>query len=395
MTAVVLQSVLAGWTRTALLYVLGFGLYAGIVATGVAFVYREETLGPVPMGAGVLLGVALPAVWLNIESVVAETLVGSTGILHEATSVYLLGVFFVSAVAAEGGRRVGDHLACEVYDVTRIDAGGEAADLVRSAGHVVAIEVPDPVGDATGYPPVDPAVKTDLAGTEFLFPRRLAADERRERLRTRIEEDYGVGHVEIETDETGAITHLAVGDSRRGIGPSLPPETAAVALRADPSPDASVGDPVEVWAGGDGPEGVLASGTLLATAGDVATVVVDAADTGVFDADGTYRLVTRPGEPNDAHDLVSVLRANEETVTAVEVAADDALDGEFAGWLPATVPVIERDGEAIPFPLDRETLQPGDTAYVLGTPAEIRDLAAYERDRDHETETTPAKQPAQ
>jgi hypothetical protein len=385
MTGVVLQGVVTGWTRTALLYILGFGLYAGVIATGVAFVYRAETLRPVPVGAGILLGVSLPAIWLNIESVVGTALVGSAGLLHEATGAYLLGVFFVSAVAAEGGRRTGDHLACEVYDVTRLDAGDDAAELIRSAGLAVEVELPETVADATGYPAVEEAVKDDLAGETMLFPRRLSPAERRDRLIARIEADYGVGHVEIETDGSGAVTHLAVGGTERGIGPSLPPGTVAVALRTDPSPDASVGDPVEVWGGADGPDGPLARGTLLATAGDTATVVVDAEDAAAFATGASYRLVTRPGEPNDVHELVSVIRAADETVTAVTVEADGSLDGEFAGWLPTTVPVIEREGEAIPFPLDRETLQAGDTAYVLGTPAEIRDLAAYERDRRRET----------
>lgn len=379
--ATVVGAAVAGWTRTAALYVSGFGLAAAVVATSVAIAYRKASLRPLPVGAGILSGVALPVVWLTLRVFRGVPLVGTGGVSPEAAAAYVVVVVLSGGIAAEAGRRVGDHLACEVYDVTRLDGGGEATELVRSAGHAVGIDLPESVEDATGYPAVEDRIKRELAGRTLLFPSRLTPDDRRSRLVSRIEEDYGIGYVDVETDRDGDVSRLVVGGRRRGIGCSLPPNTVAVAVRTGPSPEVDVGDPVEVWDTRGRPNELVATGTVRSSSDGVSTVVVDAEAAEGFESGTTYRLVARPDEPDDRYELVAAIREADETVLALAVETDGPLEGEFVDWLPAAVPVIERDGEAVPFPPERETLRAGDTAYVFGTPAEIRDLAAYERDR--------------
>ncbi|AQL42158.1 hypothetical protein BV210_05280 [Halorientalis sp. IM1011] len=384
---VLLQSLAGDWTKRSLVHILGFGLYAGVVATGVAFVYRKYTTYPLPIGASVVVGTVFPAIWLNLVGLLRDVIVEPTPLLHYGTGAYLLGAFFVSAVASAGGRWIGDHLACEVFGITRLDAHGELARLVRSAGLVIAVELPETVADAEGYPPVDEESKRELAGRRMLFPRRLSVAELESRLVTRIERDFPVDHVSVSVTDEGEVTYLAVGRRPAGIGPSLPPETVAVAVRGDPPADANTGDPVEVWTAVDGAgeeAQLVATGTFRASVGDVTTLQVAAADADELDAGARYRLVTQPADPNDVNELVSVVRAADETVTSVTVADGGPLDGEFAGWLPADVLVVDRDGETTPFPDDRDPLRAGDTVYVLGTPGQLRDLAEYERDRDRE-----------
>ncbi|WP_424016385.1 hypothetical protein ACOZ4N_10770 [Halorientalis pallida] len=381
---ILLQSLAQDWTKRSLLHILGFGLYAGVVATGVAFVYRKYTTYPLPIGASVIVGTVFPAIWLNLVGLLRDVIVQPTPLLHYGTGAYLLGAFFVSAIASAGGRWIGDHLACEVFGITRLDAHGEVARLVRSAGLVIAVELPASVADAEGYPSVDESVKRDLAGRRMLFPRRLSVEELESRLVARIERDFPVDHVSVSVTDEGEVTYLAVGTRPAGIGPSLPPETVAVAVRGDPPADASTGDPVEVWTDDAGEAELVATGEFRASVGDVTTLQVAADDADDLDAAARYRLVTQPADPDDVNELVSVVRVAGETVTSVSVEQGGALDGEFAGWLPADVLVVDRDGETIPFPDDRDPLQAGDTAYVLGTPGQLRELAEYERDRDRQ-----------
>ncbi|SEN33263.1 hypothetical protein SAMN05216388_1002336 [Halorientalis persicus] len=381
---ILLQSLAGDWTKRSLLHILGFGLYAGVVATGVAFVYRKYTTYPLPIGASIVVGTVFPAIWLNLVGLLRDVIVQPTPLLHYGTGAYLLGAFFVSAVASAGGRWIGDHLACEVFGITRLDAHGELARLVRSAGLVIAVELPDTVADAEGYPSVDEAVKRELAGRRLLFPRRLSVEELESRLVTRIERDFPVDHVSVSVTDEGEVTYLAVGTRPAGIGPSLPPETVAVAVRGDPPADASTGDPVEVWTDDDADAQLVATGTFRASVGDVTTLQVAADDADDLAAATRYRLVTQPADPDDVNELVSVVRVADETVTSVTVAQGGALDGEFAGWLPVDVLVVDRGGETVPFPDDRDPLQAGDTVYVLGTPGQLRDLAEYERDRDRQ-----------
>ncbi|MFC6758018.1 MULTISPECIES: hypothetical protein [Haloarcula] len=101
-----------------------------------------------------------------------------------------------------------------------------------------------------------------------------------------------------------------------------------------------------------------------------------------LDQSEEYRLVTHPDTSSDLAEFIPVIRDVEETMTRVIVEAGGPLEGEFAGWLPVSVPVIDRAGTAIPFPAERETLQAGDVAYVIGTPADIARLDQYEADRE-------------
>ncbi|WP_276255048.1 cation:proton antiporter regulatory subunit [Halomontanus rarus] len=378
------------WTQTALVHTLGFGLLACLAATGVTFVYRGYSTRSIPTGGAVLVGVSAVALWLNaaiwldVEVVVSETVGGGTPLANRASAAYLLGVFVASGVTAELGRRLGDHLGCEVFDITTLDARGEVATLVRSAGLVVEVELPETIEDINGYSPAGDGIKRDMAGRTMLVPRRLTIDELRDRLSARLRRDFDVDHVHLELAAGGAVDHLAIGVQPDGIGPSLPPETVAVAIRSDPSPAASTGDPVEVWTDGGESSRLVTTGTVRATLGDVTTVVVDAAHADAFATDETYRLVMQPATPDDGHELASVLRAAEETVTVVDVEPDGPLRGEFVGWLPGRVLVLERGDELLPFPGANRTLEAGDTVFVLGSPTQLRQLLAYDSEREDE-----------
>jgi len=111
------------------------------------------------------------------------------------------------------------------------------------------------------------------------------------------------------------------------------------------------------------------------------TLLVDEDDVAQLDQGEQYRLVTHPDRSSDLAEFIPVIRDVEETMTRVTVEADGPLEGEFAGWLPVSVPVIDRDDTPVPFPTERETLQAGDVAYVIGTPSDIARLDQYGADR--------------
>ncbi|QCS41968.1 TrkA C-terminal domain-containing protein [Natrinema versiforme] len=381
---VVLQAVVTEWTETALVNVLGFALLAGITATIVAFGYRATSARVAPVGAGVFAGLAVVAGWLNAVGLGHATVIDQTPLVHHATAAYFLGAIAVSAGTAEGGRRIGDRFACDVFDIDRLAAAGEGASLVRSARRPTPIELPERIGDVDGYPAADAATKRDLAGRTVLVPQYRDASTLKSRLSSRLERDYDIDHVSITVGDDGGIERLAVGRQRTGLGSTLPDGTAATAIRATPSPTASAGDPIEVWAAGDDGDSsrLVATGTLRAATGAVATITVDADAVdefgGGFGADSRYRLATRSVSPDDGYGFVSVLRAADETVRSVTVAEDDPIDNEFVGWLSGTVLLAVRDGNAIPFPNENETVQDGDRLFVMGTPAELEPLSANE-----------------
>ncbi|ELY51464.1 TrkA-C domain-containing protein [Natronorubrum bangense JCM 10635] len=272
----------------------------------------------------------------------------------------------------------------------------EVGQLVRSAGRVVSVDLPETIADVDGYDSVDDSTKTELAGQTMLLPRRLSIEQRRTRLLDRLKHDYGIGHADVEFAADGTIEYLAVGSRPAGIGPTLAPGSVAVAIRADPAPDASPGDAVRIWCREGDSLRRVAGGELRGVAGDVATVAVDSDDARRLEADDTYRLVTLPRSPGTERELVSVLRAAPETVITRPITAGDALDGATIDSLPVLVIAIDRGGldesGQLALPAGETRLEAGDVAYVLGRPEALRRLAELERE-DRSGEPSPTAHP--
>ena len=393
---VVAQTLISEPLVDAAVRILGFGLLAAGTGATVSFVFRWYSADEIPEGIAILLGVTMVAIWLNTQSALQDAIIGDTGLLEPATAVYTVAAFSASAIAADGGRRVGDYLARDVFSITSPRTMTEVGQLVRSAGRVVTVELPETIADVDGYDPVDPTTKAELSGQTFLFPRRLTTDRLRERLTDRLERDYGIGHVDVEFGDDGTISHLGFGSRPAGIGPTLAPGSVAVAIRGDPAPDASPGDAVRIWRREGDSLRRVTGGELRGVADDVVTVAVDADDAQALESDIAHRLVTLPRNPGAERDLVSLLRAADETVTTLPVAAGDGLEGATVDSLPVLVVAVERGdsapdaGEGLALPDGETRLEAGDTAYVLGRPEALRRVSEIAQTRGSNTESAAA-----
>lgn len=354
--------------------IVGFALLGAGTAAAAAITFRWYSGDEIPDGIAILLGVSIVAIWLNTKTALGDAIIGDAAFTDPATAIYTVAAFLVSAIAADGGRRVGDHLAHEVFQLATPRSMDEVSQFVRSAGRVITVELPEEIADIDGYEPVDDRITAELAGMTLLFPRRLTVGQLEERLVTRLQRDYAVGRVDVDLREDATVEYLAVGSTQTGIGPSLAPRSVAVAIRADPPADASPGDAVRIWKPRDGTPRRVTTAELRAATGDVATVAVGANSGESLDAEGPYRLVTLPGGADAGREFVSLLRAAAETVTTTTVEPGDALDGEAAGGLAIAVLVVERDGEILALPDGDTTLRAGDVAYLLGRPEAFRRL---------------------
>ncbi|WP_049922458.1 TrkA C-terminal domain-containing protein [Halopiger djelfimassiliensis] len=372
-----------------IVWLLLFTLLAGGTATGAAVAFRWYSADSIPEGVAILVGIAPVALWLNTQSALQDAIIGRTSLLDPETAVFTIVAFLASAIAADGGRRVGDYLARNVFWMAGSRTIDDVGQLVRAAGRVVAVELPAEIDEVDGYDPVDPTTTAELAGQTFLFPRRLSTEQLRDRLIDRLERDYGIGHVDVEIAADGTVESLAVGGRPAGIGPTLAPGTVAVALRGDPAPDASPGDAVRIWLTDGESTRRLAEGELRGIAGETATVAIDADDAADLETDAAYRLVTLPGTPGGERELVSLLRAANETVTTRTIDAADPLVGTAVDSLPVVVLALERDregtgkddpgeGTIVALPDGETRLQAGDTAHVLGRPESLRRLAEWD-----------------
>lgn len=351
---------------------IGASVAAGLVALGYRWYVRER----VPTGLAVLFGLSVVAVSLVPTGALGPVIRGDDAVLGSEYVLRNLAAFALGAAGSSAGIRVGDAVGTDLFAAT----GGRELDrdigeIVQTVGRVTSVRLPEEIADIVGYDPMPDGTKETLAGRRFLFPRRLTKAELRERLVSRLKTDYGVGHVDLELRDDGTVDYLAVGSRAAGIGPTLPPATNAVAIRADPAHAASAGDLVQVWE--TDPLSRVLTGELRGVAGDVVTVAIDAGDTPKLDPTTEYKLVTLPVQDRPDREFASLLRAAEETMGTVTVPADSELVGTAIGDLDVTVAAVTRDDAAPePIPSRGRVLESGDVVYVIAKPEALRRVEA-------------------
>ena len=356
----------------------GLVLLAAVLSTAIAALYRWYARARIPDGVAVLVGVSGVAVYLNSTAALASVIERGTAILTIDSAVFNTATLFLAVVAAAGGRRFGDRLGESVLvllGARRIET--DVSAIVRTVGRMTTVTLPEAVEDMEGYDPVPEGTKAKFAGETLVFPRRQTVEELERRVVERLKSDYGIGFVDVDLDETGTVSYLAVGSRQAGIGPALPPGTAAVAVRADPASDASAGDVVGVYrTTGAGPERVVGA-EVRGVADDVVTLAVDASEADRLDPEIRYRLVTMPVEPRADREFASLLRSSEETMGVVTVAAGSSLVGVPVGALDVAVVAIRPpDGSVEAIPSRDRTLAVGETVFAVAAPARLRRLEA-------------------
>ncbi|MFB6106414.1 MAG: TrkA C-terminal domain-containing protein [Halobacteriaceae archaeon] len=369
----------------------GVALLAAVVAGAAALVHRAYTRSVLSDGVAALVALSAVALYLNAATALGQVVQGGTGPLATNVVAFNVGAIAVGALATPVGKRVGDRVATDLFTFTGVtELHSEVSDFARAVGLGTTLTLPAAAEMETveGYDPVPETTRRRLGGLTFVFPRAQGADALRAALAARLEEEYGVGYVDVEVDPAGGrVTYLALGDRPAGLGPTLAPGAAAVAVDADPPAGARPGDTVQAWAAGAaGPER-LATGEVREVAGDAVTVVVDAADAPRL-AGRECRLVTLPAEPRPEREFAALLRAADETMAAVSVAPESPLAGVPAGAIDATVVAVRGpEGDVDPIPSRTRPVVAGETVYVVVSPAALRRLEDAARGSEGAGET--------
>ncbi|MFB6093905.1 MAG: potassium transporter TrkA [Halanaeroarchaeum sp.] len=351
--------------------VLGLSALSLGVSAAVAVIYRWYVRELIPAGIAALAGVSAIALYLNTRGALGQIAAGEVGLLAWEAVAFNSAALLLGALLTVVGRRAGDRLA----GTAMATAGsrvieGDVSRVVSGIARLSAVTLPEQIHDVPGHDPVGEAVKESLSGRTLLVPRRT--EDLETRLRTRILDDYDVGSVDLEIEPDGTVSYLALGRRVAGLGPSLAPGVAAVAIEADPPNAASAGDIVALYDPGD--RSRVATGEIRGVAEDTVTVALDDRDAREV-AGGSYRLVTLPGTMSVERAFAGVLRAASETVAAIHIDPDSALVGETIGSLEATVVAVAPDEASIlPIPPRSRPLAAGETVYVVADHSTVRRL---------------------
>ncbi|ELZ94053.1 hypothetical protein C440_10548 [Haloferax mucosum ATCC BAA-1512] len=382
---------------------VGLVIGAFVVSAIASLLYRWYTREMIPRALAILFGGALVALYLNTVGLFGDFLTGDEPAVFQLETVLFNTASLVGgALVSPVGRLVGDRLTTDVFAVAGArELSGDVSQLVRSVGRVRSVTLPEDISDIGGYDPVSDAVKEQLSGKTLLFPRRLTEAELRDRLVTRVKDDHGVGHMDVEFEDSD-VSYLALGSRAAGLGPTLAPGTVAVALRGDPGSGAAAGDPVQVWlvpnadaettaTADPAPDGTavnnggsaaddapsvptrIAFGELRGVADDVATVALDVEDANRLSGDEQYRLVTLPADPHVDREFASLLRNADETMAVTTIVADADLDGMTVADVETTVVAVRSPNESVDaIPGRARELSAGDELYVVGRPEVLR-----------------------
>jgi hypothetical protein len=365
--------------------VAGLAVLAGVLSGTAALLYRWYARERVQRGLPVLVGLSGVAVSLNTTTALGQVIADGSGPLSPEAALFNIAAFLVAGLTAAGAVDVGDRFGNDLFAATGgRSVEGEVSRVVEAVGRVIAVDIPEEIDDIVGYDPVADETKEQLTGRTFLFPKRLTVAELEDRLRTRIKGDFGVGHVDLDLAADGTVEYLAVGARVAGIGPTLPPETAAVAIRADPAFAASSGDVVQVWR--PDPFERVTTAEIRGVTGDVVTLAVDAAATPKLDADTEYRLLTLPVESRTDREFASLLRAADETMSVVEIQDGSSLAGQPVGSLDVTVVAVRLESGGVEaLPGRSHVLAVGDAVYAVATPELLRKVEAAAKGPDATT----------
>ena len=354
-----------------------FAFLSAVVAGTTAVAYRWYFGDRIPEGVAVLLGVSVVAIYLNTTSLGLVAVGESPGLLKPESAFFNLIALGVTAVTAPGGRYVGDRIVVDVFALSGAkQLEGELSRIARVGGRFTSVTLPpaEAIADMDTYDPVSPERKAELAGSTLLFARTLSPEDLHGRLVARVKQEHGVGHVDVDLAADGTVEYFAVGSRVAGLGPTLSPGSAAVAIAADPPKDATPGDTVQVWRTDPEPRRVVTA-ELRGVAGDVVTVALDESDAESLTAEDGYRLVTLPSEPRADREFASLLRRVDETMATVTVAAGSPLAGTAVGEVGTVVAAVRPGGGSVqPIPRHSSALGAGDTVYLIGRPDVLRRL---------------------
>ncbi|MCL9812111.1 TrkA C-terminal domain-containing protein [Natranaeroarchaeum aerophilus] len=371
-----LATVLSNPLVEAGLRIVGLSLLAAAVTTLVTYVYRVRARAELPEGATLIIGLGVVAIYLNTRLVFIQ-FVGETGDPFSVAEALLnVSVFVAAGVASYGGRRLGTWAgASERFSWGRLQP--DFSPLVRATGRYITVTLPDEIADIEGYDPVEDETRAALAGRSLDFPRGLTLAELETGLITRLKEEHDIGYVDVDLTADGTVEYFAVGRRVAGIGPTLAPKTAAVAIRADPPFSATPGDTVQVWQVLDGEETRIGTAELRASVGPVATLATEESVAERLDPTAEYRLMTVSADSHPDREFAGMLRRGEETMSVVEIGAGSPLVGTPISALDVTVIAVRTaGGEVETIPAREWTIKVGEQLFAIGRPDVLRKLDA-------------------
>ncbi|WP_224448924.1 potassium channel family protein [Haloprofundus salilacus] len=393
------------------------GIIPALVSAGLGFVFKYFTGVSIPGFGVVVLALGIAGANGGLLALTDSTLTdGQHGI---ALTIAILVVLMLSLYAHAQGDKLGSTLPKRITlkSLRERTLSGDVVEFVGGRRRVT-VTVAGEVDDIEGYPPLPPALRTELRDGEWTFPADVPLSELETRLTERLRTDFDLAEVTVTLDEQARAT-LSAAPPVGGLSKRLSPGQRAVSVEtlvptgvargesvtlrtADRTVDGTVvavkavepaspaSDPLDATdengaAGNESDEDdespVTEPAAPVAAGGEGRlTVAVARPDAEALLTADAPQVVVRSRGTRREFELTTLLRRAGRRVQRLSVRAGGALDGTTLGEASVrdaydvAVLAVRRDRWRFA-PRGDTQLAAGDELFVVGTPAA---LASFE-----------------
>ncbi|MCP8312146.1 MAG: CBS domain-containing protein [Candidatus Methylarchaceae archaeon HK02M1] len=207
------------------------GLFLGILYGGmsslvvmlISIAFRYFTGERFSSIMGIILGLGIVGISGGLLAILDQPTIGGIVQITAASMIIALGV------------KYGDRMAVKMPK-QGISLYKMFSRAKRKGRIIVKMPKENLIRNIAGKPRVMDRLKKELSGKEFVFPFDLPIEELVKRVRRQLMTDWGLGDVEVELNEEGEVTYLAVADREQTISETIDFGYVALPLEYDVAP---------------------------------------------------------------------------------------------------------------------------------------------------------------
>jgi hypothetical protein len=213
---------------------LMYGVIASFFIISLSMLYRYFTNENFPSFLGMILGLGIFEISGGLTAILKQpTIEGATEII-------------IASIVISWGVHTGNKLAEKIPKKSL-----QFQNILKPKNkNYTQVKLPNSqlIFDISGKSRVPKEIKDELSEREMVFPSDLPQTEIENRLKRRLITDWGVGEVDVELDNNGKITHLAISAKEKGLSEGIPKGYVAIPIKCELLPSGlALGDIVRVY----------------------------------------------------------------------------------------------------------------------------------------------------
>ncbi len=200
-----------------------YGCMSSLVVMLISIAFRYFTREQFSSIMGIIIGLGIVGISGGLLAILDQPTIGGVVQILTASLIIALGV------------KYGDRMAVKMPK-QGISLYKMFSRAKRKGRIIVKMPSENLIRNIAGKPRVMDSLKKELSGKEFVFPFDLPIEELVKRVRRQLMTDWGFGDVEIELNEEGEVTYLAVADREQSISETIDFGYVALPLEYDIAP---------------------------------------------------------------------------------------------------------------------------------------------------------------